>query len=129
MLPLVTMPVRELEDAIAAIDPDRPDVARAASLADALADHPAVGALARTIARTLRACETGEVQAHHAQWRLASAALTLRLELERAQPSALALDGARYDLETLFPRLPDQPQPPTAEDLDLIPPTDLTRRR
>jgi hypothetical protein len=122
----------DLEAAIAALNPDAPDVGAttaAAAIADRIAvEHPAVATLARTIARTLLAITNGDVQPHHAQWRLASAALTLRQEMERDTPAAIALAGAVMDLETLFPPLPSSPSPPNAEDVELIHPSDLVRR-
>lgn len=128
----MTDDARALEAAIAALTPDALDpaaLATAESLARRLAADPAVARLATAIARTLAACAGGTVEPHHAQWRLASAALTLSQELSRAGgPSALALDGARHELELLFPRLADSAVPPTAEDLDLIPPTSLVRK-
>ena len=122
----------ELEAAIAALDPagaDPAGLARAGSLARAHAGHPTCGALATAIARTLAAWGSGEVEPHHAQWRLAAAALTLAQELARpGGPSATALAGAQHELETLFPRLPESPVPPTAEDLDLVPASSLVRK-
>jgi hypothetical protein len=122
----------DLEAAIAALNPDAPDadaIAAAAAIADRIAvEHPAVATLARTIARTLLAITNGDVQPHHAQWRLASAALTLRQEMDRDEPAAIALAGAVMDLETLFPPLPSSPTPPNAEDVELIHPNDLVRR-
>jgi hypothetical protein len=124
--------VSELEQAIAALDPAGADpaaLARAEALARALAAHPTCGALAATIARTLAGWARGEVEPHHAQWRLASAALTLSQEMARpGGPAEVALAGARHDLDTLFPRLPDSPVPPTADDLDLVPPSALVRK-
>lgn len=122
----------ELEAAIAALDPASTDpapLARAEALARALAAHPTCGRLAATIARTLAGWANGVVEPHHAQWRLASAALTLSQELARSGgPSPTALAGAAHDLDTLFPRLPDSPVPPTADDLDLVPATSLVRK-
>jgi hypothetical protein len=124
--------LHDLEAAIAALNPDAPDadaIAAAAAHADRIGiEHPAVATLARTIARTLLAITNGDVQPHHAQWRLASVALTLRQEIDRDAPSAIALAGAVMDLETLFPPLPSSPTPPNAEDVELIHPNDLVRR-
>ena len=128
------MPPQDLEAAIAALNPDAPDadaITAAAALADRIAvDHPAVATLARTIARTLVAITNGDVQPHHAKWRLASAALTLTQEIDREgdAPSQIALAGAVMDLETLFPPLPSSATPPNAEDVELIHPNDLVRR-
>ena len=123
---------RALEAAIAALTPDALDpaaLAAAEAIATRLAAHPTCGALAGAIARTLAACAAGTVEPHHAQWRLAAAALTLTQELARSGgPATVALDGARHELETLFPRLPESPAPPTAEDLDLVPAASLVRK-
>jgi len=123
----------QLEAAIAALNPDAPDataIDEACALADGIAaDSPALAQLARTISRTLHGIIDGDVQPHHAQWRLASAALTLTHELERDAPSAVSLAGAVHDLETLFPPLPSSPPPPSAEDVDVIHPAELVRNR
>jgi hypothetical protein len=120
-----------LEAAIAALTPDAlsPGSLRdAETIALRLAAIPAVAALARAIARTLAACGTGEVEPHHAQWRMASAAWTLRQSLASGgAPSQLALDGARHDLETLLPRAQGSAQPPTLEDAVLVHPGTLKR--
>jgi hypothetical protein len=122
----------DLEAAIAALNPDAPDaeaIAAAAQRADRIAlDHPAVATLARTIARTLLAITNGDVQPHHAQWRLASATLTLRQEMDRDAPSQIAMAGAVMDLETLFPPLPSSAVAPNAEDVELVHPSELVRR-
>jgi len=121
-----------LEQAIAALTPDALEpaaVAAAEAIALRLAGDPAVGALAGAIARTLAACVAGEVEPHHAQWQLAAAAATLTQELARpGGPARVALDGARHELGLLFPRLPASPVPPTAADLDLVPPAALVRK-
>lgn len=100
-----------LEAAIAALDPDALSIdalQAAQAIAQRLAERDDVGRLAATIARTLVGCADGVVQPHHAQWRMASAALTLRQEMARAGgPSKVALDGAIYDLEILFPKAED----------------------
>jgi hypothetical protein len=125
-----------LERLIASLDPDAIDspVRREAQdLALRLALVAPVGGLAAVMARTLAACKTGEVEPHHAVWRLASAAQTLRQEHERiaagGAASEVAVHGACYDLAILFPRAAGAPQPPTADDLELVPSTDLVRRR
>jgi hypothetical protein len=122
---------QKLEAAIAALTPDRLDesaLRAAAELANRLV-ATAVGTLATAIARTLTACIDGVVEPHHAQWRMASAALTLTQELARAGgPSPVAIAGAIHELEMLFPRRPESPTPPTAEDLDLIHPASLVRK-
>lgn len=125
-----------LDAAIAGLRPD--EVASAsmqAALRDAeaiarrLAAVPEVAALATIIARTLSACAGAEVEPHHAQWRLASAALTLRQQLDQvaagAAISAISMRGAAYELEVLFPRAPDSPTPPSAEDLEPADPAGL----
>jgi hypothetical protein len=122
---------QRLEDTIAALTPDRLDEAAlrgAIEIATRL-ESTTAGALASAIARTLAGCIDGVVEPHNAQWRLASAALTLRQELIRAGgPSGVAVAGAIHELEMLFPRKPESPTPPTAEDLDIVHPARLVRR-
>ena len=123
---------RLLEDAIAALTPDRLDES---SLRGAIEiakrfESTAAGGLAAAIARTLSGCMDGVVEPHAAQWRMASAAFTLRQELARdGGPSGVAIAGAIHELEMLFPRKPESPTPPTAEDLDIVHPSTLVRRR
>jgi hypothetical protein len=123
---------RALEAAIAALAPDALDggaLAAAEAIARRLAGEAGVGALAEAIARTLRACGEGVVEPHTAQWRLAAAALTLRQERERVGGAVeVAIAGACHELETLFPRRPESPVPPRAEDVEIIHPGSLVRR-
>jgi hypothetical protein len=125
------MDAQKLEDAIAALTPDRLDEAAlrsAIEIANRLASGPC-GALASAIARTLVGCIDGLVEPHNAQWRMASAAFTLRQEVERSGgPSGVAIAGAIHELEMLFPRRPESPTPPTAEDLDIVHPSSLVRK-
>ena len=122
---------RRLDEAIAALTPDRLDesaVRAAADIAKRLTAS-SCAPLAAAIARTLAACVDGVVEPHNAQWRMASAALTLRQEIARSVgPSGVAIAGAIHELEMLFPRQPDSAVPPSAEDLDIIHPGSLVRR-
>lgn len=125
---------RELERLIEALDPDQirgPTLDAAKRLALSLCDTTCAN-LAAVIARTLGACHTGEVEPHHAKWRLASAAQALTQQLERAAggaiPSHTALDGACYELAVMFPPAAGAAPPPAAQDVDLIHPHDLVRK-
>jgi hypothetical protein len=114
-------PVREtaaaLDAAIAALVPDAPEVTTAARLADQLAHEcadlaaPEVSELAATIGRALALITQGKVEAHHAQWLMAAAMVAARQALDHLAAgesyAPVALAGARYELETLFP-MPDK---------------------
>jgi hypothetical protein len=112
-----------LDAAIAALDPDavaadamQSALATAAVLAGGLASEcrdlaaPEVSELAACIERALRLIASGEVEPHHAQWQMAAAMVTVRQALEHIAAgetyAPVALAGARFELETLFP-LPD----------------------
>lgn len=123
-----------LDGAVAALRPDHvaePVEQRAleqaaflaTTLARCCADHgaPEIAEVAEVVSRALTLIARGDVDAHHGQWRMASAMLAVRQALaglaagDRYAPVALA--GARYELETLFPlpsgervRLADLPE-------------------
>src|SRR5262245_1229436 len=102
-----------LDAAIADLVPDAPEVEPAARLAETLAHEcadrgaPEVSELAATIGRALAFITAGKVEPHHTQWLMASAMTTARQALEHLQRgetyAPVALAGARYELETLFP--------------------------
>jgi len=124
-----------LEQAIAALDPDAidSDTRRDAQrIAMGMTMVPVVGGLAAVIARTLAGCVKGEVEPHHAKWRLASAALTLRQECDRVAAggaaSDVAINGACYELAVLFPKAADAAPAPTVADVDLVHPSTLVRK-
>jgi hypothetical protein len=105
-----------VDAAIAAIDPDRPDhdavlaaAARAHDVAKACRDDaaPELADCAASVGRALQLITTGEIEPHHAKWQMAAAILAIRQALEHLAAnesySPVALAGAQYELETLFP--------------------------
>jgi len=105
-----------LDAAIAAIDPDHPDhdalrdaSARASVIAASCRDlaAPEVADCTTSIGRALLLITTGEIEPHHAKWQMAAAILAIRQALDRLAAnetySPVALAGAQYELETLFP--------------------------
>lgn len=83
-------------------------------------------------ARVLTLSAEGQVQPHHAQWRLASALATVRQAVEAAAAgqalAPVALVGVRYELETLLPPEQPPPPPPPDEPPALVPVSALVRR-
>jgi hypothetical protein len=75
------------------------------------------------MARVLDGCAAGEVEPHHALWRLTSAAHALA---EARSP--IALDGARFELDCLLPRAAGSPAPPALDDALLVHPATLVRK-
>jgi hypothetical protein len=132
-----------LDAAIAAIDPDavageamQAALATDAVLAGGLASEcrdlaaPEISELAACIERALRLIASGQVEPHHAQWQMAAALVTARQALDHLAAgesyAPVALAGARFELETLFP-MPDGRRagdPPGT----VVPSTNLVRK-
>jgi hypothetical protein len=109
-----------LEGAIQRLAPDatmtapgqdalRDAAARAMAIAQGCRDHaaPEVADCAQSIGLALQLIASGEVEPHHAQWQMAAAIQAIRQALDKLAAgesySPVALAGAQYELETLFP--------------------------
>ena len=91
---------------------------------------PEISELSATIERALRLIASGHVEPHHAQWQMAAAMVAARQALDHLAVgetyAPVALAGARFELETLFP-LPDGRRagdPPGS----VVPSTNLVRK-
>ena len=87
-----------------------PDAQRlAGDLARECSDRgaPEVAEVAGTIERALFLIADGQIEPHHGQWQMAATMAAVRQALDHLHAgetyAPVALAGARYELETLFP--------------------------